>query len=509
MGQVTFQKTYGGLNYESESVSVRQTIDGGYILSACTFSFGVGVADFYLIKTDSTGDTLWTKTFGGSGDDENYSVQQTMDGGYIIGGYSDSFDSGFYKVYLIKTNNNGDTLWTKTYGGSSSDLGYFVQQTTDSGYVIIGRTTSFGAGSDDVYLIKTNSIGDIEWTKTFGGTATDIGWSGKQTTDGGYIIVGGTNSYGAGNEDVYLIKTNSTGDTIWTRTYGGSINESGNEIQQTTDGGYIITGLTNSFGAGGSDVFLIKTDSSGYMLWAKTYGGSNNDMGFSVIQTTDGGYIITGSTYSFGTGGEDLYLIKTNSTGDTIWTKTYGGIFDDRGTSIQQTTDGGYIISGYTNSFGAGGNDIYLIKTDSNGNSGCHQNSPATIQGNPAFQMAYTTTQIHSGGNKNNTFTSVGNGGILTSECSNVGINDIKWTSFISLFPNPFSTSATLLINGEIKENSYLYIYNLLGQEVKTFPIINQKEIIINRDNLAAGMYFYKIIGRNRETIATGKMVIN
>jgi len=367
--QIVFQKIYGGVDGEGGN-SVRQTTDGGYIVAGWSNSFGCCGYRFYLIKIDSVGDTVWTQTYGGVAWDEGYSVQQTTDGGYIVAGGTATFGAGFEDIYLIKTDALGNAVWTQTYGGVEYDEGYSVQQTADGGYIIAGTTRSFGPVQADVYLIKTNASGTVSWTQTYGGVAGDLGRSVRQTTDGGYIITGSTESFGAGGYDLYLIKTNSVGVTVWAQTYGGVADEWGNSVQQTTDGGYIIVGCTECWLWGLEDVYLVKTDSLGVMVWTQTYGGIGEDAGESVQQTTDGGYVIVGITTSFGAGGADVYLIKTDALGNAVWTQTYGGLGGDYGRSVQQTTDGGYIVSGRTTSFGSGWSDVYLIKTDGNGNAG-------------------------------------------------------------------------------------------------------------------------------------------
>jgi len=379
--QTRWWRTYGGAN-EDVGNSVQQTSDGGYIVVGYTQSFSAGDSDVYLIKTDAHGVILWTKLYGGTGDDEGASVRQTTDGGYIIAGTTSSFGAGDDNVYLIKTNASGDTLWTRTYGGKDEDFGYSVRQTSDGGYVIAGRTASFGPGTpgyDNVYLIKTNASGDTLWTRVYGGDNEDFGYSIQQTTDGGYVAVGLTQSFGAGGLDVYLIKTNAAGDTLWTRTYGGTHIDAGYSVRQTSDGGYVIAGWTQSFGLTNYHVYLIKTNATGDTLWTRTYGGSGGDYGVSAQQTSDGGYVMVGYTGSFGAGGYDVYLIKTNGSGDTLWTRTYGDTSDDEGFSVQQTSDGGYVIAGLTYSYGIGTPDysnVYLIKTDSLGNAGVEE--PAT-----------------------------------------------------------------------------------------------------------------------------------
>ena len=358
-----WEKTYGGVDYDW-GTSGQQTTDGGYIITGSTRSFGNGQSDVYLIKTDNNGDTLWTKTFGGLEEDEGRSVQQTNDGGYIITGIKGSDLFVGEDVWLIKTDSQGDSLWTKTFGDGE---GRSVQQTSDGGYIITGRIYSLG-NSLDLSLIKTNNYGDSIWTKTFGGLDQDVGCSIQQTTDGGYIVTGRTQSLGNGDDDVWLIKTDGNGQEQWSQTFGGLYDDRGTSVQQTTDGGYIVTGITHSFGNGESDVWLIKTDVNGTEQWNQTFGDVDYDVGESVQQTSDGGYIITGWTNSFGNGQQDVWLIKTDENGTEQWNQTFGGINDDWGFSVQQTSDGGYIITGGGDSFTNGYDNVYMIKTDDQGN---------------------------------------------------------------------------------------------------------------------------------------------
>ncbi len=363
----TWSQTFGGSNFD-RGLSVAPTSDGGYIITGSTKSFGAGNMDVYMIKTDASGNETWSRTFGGSGYDYSNSVAPVSDGGYIITGQTESFGAGSNDVYLIKTDVSGNETWSNTFGGTDWDNGFSVAPTSDSGYIITGITRSFGAGDWDVYLIKTDASGNETWSKTFGGSGWDWGWSVAPTSDGGYIITGETYSLGAGSADVYLIKTDASGNETWSRTFGGSNFDTGNSVAPTNEGGYIITGMTKSFGAGDYDVYLIKTDALGNETWSKTFGGSDSDYGYSVAPTSDGGYIITGTTESYGAGSYDVYLIKTDASGNETWSKTFGGSLLDFGSSVAPTSDGGYIITGFKISFSAGSGDVYLIKTDASGN---------------------------------------------------------------------------------------------------------------------------------------------
>ena len=368
-GLTLFTKNFGG-NLWDYGNSVQQTIDGGYIITGEISSSENGSSDIWLIKTDSEGQEEWNQTFDGNDRDYGKSVKQTVDGGYIIIGSTGS--DYYYDVWLIKTDPKGTEEWNQTFGGDNKDYGNSVQQTIDGGYIITGEISSSGNGSSDVLLIKTDQQGQEEWIQTFGGSDYDIGNSIEQTYDGGYIITGSTRSYGNGSSDVLLIKTDQQGQEEWIQTFGGGYIDIGNSIKQTSDNGYIITGYTQSYGNGSRDVWLIKTNSQGNEEWNQTFGGSYIDIGNSIQQTIDGGYIITGSRgtdyYS------DLWLIKTDYQGNEEWNQTFGGNDYDFGNSVQQTTDDGYIIIGHTKSYGNGGYDIFLIKTDSEGNTEPYRN---------------------------------------------------------------------------------------------------------------------------------------
>jgi hypothetical protein len=359
-GDTLWTRTYGGGLWEY-AYCVQQTNDGGYIIVGSTGSFPAGF-DVYMVKTDADGDTLWTRKYGGSAGDVGFWIQQTTDGGYIVAGFTNSFGAGNNDVYLVKTDVNGDSLWTRTYGGSNHEMAQCVRQTSDGGFVVAGHTLSFGAGQYDVWLLKTDANGDTLWTRTYGGADAEWGYSVEQTTDGGYILAGFTYSFGAGDRDFYLVKTDANGDTLWTRTYGGAEWDVAYSVEQTSDGGYILTGETVSFGPAWEDVWLLKTDPNGDTLWTRVYGGGDWDGGYCVRQTADGGYLVTGGTWSFGAGDGDFYVLKTDPNGDTTWTRTYGGNQDDYGWCGQQTADGAYILVGETSSFGSGNSDMYLLK---------------------------------------------------------------------------------------------------------------------------------------------------
>jgi hypothetical protein len=356
-----WNKTFGG-NYSDRGFYCEQTSNEGYILTGHTWSYGNGGYDVWLIRTDADGNEEWNKTFGGENDDVGISVHFTIDDGYIIVGSTNSFGAGNSDVWLIKTDAFGNEEWNKTFGKEYNDWGWSVNKTIDNGYVITGIIEPYEEDVRDLWLIKTDANGNEEWNKTFGGVENDYGYSVQQISDGGYLILGETNSFGSGSGDAWLIKTDTNGTEEWNKTFGGNDQDAGISMQIVENTGYIITGVTRSFGLDSGDVWLIKTDVFGNEQWNRTFGGTSYDCGASIDTTEDGGFIICAITETYGAGEEDVWLIKTDSSGNEQWNKTFGGTNEDWGYSVQQTTDGGYIIGGCTMSYGVGDMDVWLIK---------------------------------------------------------------------------------------------------------------------------------------------------
>jgi hypothetical protein len=402
-GVPAWNKTYGGTSYDYAS-SVVHTSDGGYVLAGYTSSYGAGGDDFWLVKTSSAGIVQWNKTYGGTSYDRASSVVQTSDGGYAIAGYTSSYGAGDYDFYLVKTNAAGTMQWNKTYGGTSDEYAYSVVQTGDGGYALAGGTYSYGAGIYDFWLVKTDAAGTMLWSKTYGGAYPDSASSVVQTSDGGYALAGYTYSYGAGSLDFWLVKTDSAGTLQWNKTYGGTSYDYASSVVHTSDGGYVLAGYTSSYGAGINDFWLVKTDSAGTLQWNKTYGGTSDEYANSVVQTGDGGYALAGSTYSYGAGSLDFWLVRTDLFGNALWNKTYGGANDDSAYSVVQTVDGGYAIAGSTYSFGVGV-DFWLVKVKAEtgfehqrnlGRSGIPGTSPT--YGGTNYDDAYSVVQTSDGG---------------------------------------------------------------------------------------------------------------
>ncbi len=365
LSQVTFQKVYSSF-YDKDGLDVLPTSDGGYIAVGMTTNNIFEDTDVYIFKTNSLGDIEWTKSYGGALPDFASCILKANDGNYFVLGYSQSFGGGDYDTYLLKINTSGDTLWTKTYGSYGNEQGREIVPTADDNYMIVGFTNGLATPDYNAYLTKINIDGDVIWSKEYGGGAYEAGASVKQCADGGYIMIGQTYSYGHGNSDAWIVKTNSTGDTLWTRAIGGVLYDEGIFTLENSDSSLMFCIRDSSSGAGDVDIKIVKTSNNGTIIWDKNYGGDKKDTGKMIQPTSDEGYIIAGHSRSFGWVNPDMWLIKINTSGDTLWTQHYGGADHEHCYTARQTSDGGFIAIGHTESFSST-DEIMMLKLNSIG----------------------------------------------------------------------------------------------------------------------------------------------
>lgn len=489
VAQVTFQNAYSYF-FNDYAKSIQKTNDGGYIVTGQIYIHSTTyLNDFYLFKISSTGVPVWSRTIGDLIYEENtISARQTSDSGYIICG--DRYQAGgpaTNDIFIVKTNNTGNVQWTKSYDRGGNEYAVDAQQTSDGGYIILG--TIGGSPILRICLIKTNATGDTTWTKILnsGLNVSDGASSIEQTSDGGYLITGG--SYISPNTRyITIIKTDSTGNTVWGKSYKGT--HQANSVHQTTDGGFIIAGSTYTTNW---HVLLIKTDAMGDSMWTKMFGGNYTENGYSVRQTNDGGYIVAGETRSFGAGSSDAYLIKTDSTGKPEWSKAYGGAGTDPVFSVQQANDGGFIAAGETGSFIPGQVNMYILKTDPGGITGCNEMNAATIVTAPVMAVAaLTMVQMPSGLVVSSPVVLEDTGITVTTLCYTTGIENAMLGNSMHIYPNPSSGDINISMLDFIYEGA-VEIISLDGKIIFRKKISNESEIKLKVENIYSGLYFVKV----------------
>jgi len=334
------------------------------------------------------------QTCGGPAFDRGVFVSPTRDGGYIAVGVTGSFGAGNEDVYLVKSGPAGEILWSKTFGGAGNDNGWSVHETTD-GFVLAGFTNSSGNGNHDFYLVKTDPEGELAWSRTFGGEDRDRCWSLALTADGGYVLAGETRSFGEGEEDFYLVKTDAGGEVQWTRSYGGKKSDRCFAVVQAADGGYVLAGQTYSEGAGDRDAYILKTSPAGELEWSQTFGGEASDVAHSVVATTDGDFLVTGYTTSFATAGDDPYLVRIDAQGETRWTRVLPIEETTHTLTGDQSVDGGFYLVGFTESRDSRAKSAALVKTDAEGQLVWHRNFAHVSRGET---FGYTVRATADGG---------------------------------------------------------------------------------------------------------------
>lgn len=366
-----FQSVVGDANSQ-QGYAIEQLSDSGYVIAGYTFRTGAN-SDAYLVRINRFGALVWAYSFDMGGNDTAYSVAVASDGGFVITGKTRN-ESGCTHddIFLLKTNSSGVLQWVNVFGGGGDEAGNGVQRTSDNGYIITGRTNSFGAGQYDGFLLKTDINGALSWWYTYGDSGDDLFRSVHQTSDGGYVASGTTTSYGNGAQG-YVVRVNSTGGLMWGRQFGGAQLEYMWAVRQTSDGGYITVGTEVSYTTT-PDILMLKMDNTAAFAWARTYGfNSSWDEALSVKEACDNSLIVSGYVQGAGSGfgGVNAYMLKTNSFGNKTWSRAYGGAGTEMGWNVIQTLDGGFAFTGQTTSAAFGNNDVYVVKTEQNGLSSC------------------------------------------------------------------------------------------------------------------------------------------
>jgi len=452
--QITFQKVYP-TTYDKTTKDIVATGDG-YILAGVTNNSNITDCDLYVMKTDNNGNIVWEKTFGGTKPEYAYSMCETTDGKYLIVGYSQSFGGGDYDIYLVKIDGSGNKIWEKTYGGFGNDEGTGIVQTNDGNYVIVG-TTSSNTSSQDAFLMKVDGTGTVLWTKYYGGSNKEFGNALKQCSDNGFIFTGQTLSYGQGG-DTYLVRTNSSGDTLWTKYFSDPLADEGVSVVENGDGTFTFA-VRDSTAAKDIDLKIMKTDASGNVVWTKTYGASQKDTPKTIASTSDGGYIVGAISRSFGWINPDMWLLKLNAAGDTTWSRHYGSSDHEHCHAAKQSADGGYLAIGHSSSYGPG-QKIMFLKLNVTGN--------ITVSVNESFP--------------NN--------------------------SVFNLFPNPV-TDGIINLSFSTFEPCKIRICDVLGRNVylENIEAITPDEIkIINLKSKLPGFYLLTIESQN--SMVSGKFII-
>lgn len=468
-GQNTVWSGHYGGYYNDAGYSSAPTTDGGLFVAGSTYSFGNGDHDIYVLKVDSIGDTLWSRTFGGASTDFGRDVIATNDSGCIVVGSTASSGAGKEDMIILAVNSDGSLRWSKTYGGANSDEAWSVRSTSDGNLIVCGTTSSSGAGYGDLWLFKMSMTGDSIWARTFGGVGGESGMAVREAFDG-YVAIGSTGSFGAGYSSIYAVKTSFAGDSVWAKTFGGDKADNGYALEISNFGDYVIAGATSSYGLGYNDAYIVDISPDGNVMWEQTYGGTKDDRAYSIRTTPSGDLIVGGTTESFGAGAVDMYLLKLNPIGGVIWSKTYGGTLSDYCRNVSIDLKGNYLLSGYSYSYATGGTDLYMLSVTGD--------SPTPVEELPIESLP-------------------------------------DGYALFQNYPNPFNGATHIQFTLPRRAAVTLTIYNVLGQQVRRFEESTHSAGLFQLDwdgtddrhsEVASGIYFYSLT--TSDLTITKKMIL-
>lgn len=490
--QVSFQRMYRNIKEfnigGSFGATILQTTDSGYvILGINSDTLNAGLNDIYLIKTNSFGDTLWTKIYGTSQLDYAYKIIQTSDGGFAFCGVSES------NTILIKTNDVGDTLWTKKYLSSNYfSMAHSLKQTSDGGFILAGEVCTISPNTDFL-LMKTDIAGNLQWAKKYGGIGLERAFSVFEINGSGYILSGFSQSFSPMNDEFYVVRTDLNGNLLWSKIYGGNGTDIPYCMHNTNDGGFIMAGISSSFNGNNQDIYIMKIDSIGNLIWSKDYDISLYDYANFLSQTNNNGFVVSGG---INIGGVNFspFILKLNSSGNTIWSKTidtnyiaYCGI---------QTNDNGYaFLTKRCDPISCG---LSLHKTDSLGNA-CIQNSisPNNISHTTFESVPATISDTSSFFDTSSLNLSIGSRGYISQICSPLSaIQSMNNKYELNIFPNPYSSQTNIQTNISF-HNATLTFFNIFGQSVKQINNISGQTITLDRDYLSNGLYVVQLTEDN------------
>jgi len=487
--QTQFTLLTGGSGRD-EAYSLDCFSDGSYLMTGRTFSFGAGHTDIIVTKYSPIGTCEWAKVMGGEYADIGFSVEVTSDGGFIVAGRSQNFGMSYMGIFIAKFSSTATLEWAKGVHASYYEYCYKISQTSDNGFIIVGNVRSHGAGGDECALLKFSSTGNLEWAKAIGSPGDDQSYDGVVTSDGGYIITGSTDNYGAGDNDILVVKLDNTYGIEWSKAIGGTGDDFAEGIKQTSDNGFVIAGYSDTYGAGSLDILTLKLNSTGDLLWATSTGGTEDDLATSIIEASDGNIYTAGGTESYGAGDRDLVLLKHSSTGSFVWAKTVGGSGDDEAADIIETSDGGFALTGESQ---ISSTEMLLVKFDASGeNCMSFDITPATItltdsltvtSVTPAIE-SYTPTIIDTSDAEVPAITLID-----TMLCDNLGITEedfLPTDIYIETNPNPFNSSVSITA----PENAGVEIFDIEGRKIG--ELAGGEQVWQPDENLGSGVYLVR-----------------